>query len=124
MSDEEAAPETTEVAAEEPAAEEPMTIDQAVKEVLKKALIHDGLKRGLHECAKALDKRTAQLCVLAENCEEAAYLKLVKVSTLHCCSREEKHVPWFTPIVPVLCTGAVCRARDQAHYGQRLQGAG
>jgi small subunit ribosomal protein S12e len=58
----------------------PLTIDQAVKQVLKKALIHDGLKRGLHECAKALDKpHTVQLCVLAENCEEAAYIKLVKV---------------------------------------------
>eukprot|EP00587_Corethron_hystrix_P010521 CAMPEP_0113305736 /NCGR_PEP_ID=MMETSP0010_2-20120614/5251_1 /TAXON_ID=216773 ORGANISM="Corethron hystrix, Strain 308" /NCGR_SAMPLE_ID=MMETSP0010_2 /ASSEMBLY_ACC=CAM_ASM_000155 /LENGTH=138 /DNA_ID=CAMNT_0000160229 /DNA_START=141 /DNA_END=558 /DNA_ORIENTATION=+ /assembly_acc=CAM_ASM_000155 len=31
-----------------------MSVLDALKEVLKKALIHDGLKKGLHECAKAL----------------------------------------------------------------------
>jgi small subunit ribosomal protein S12e len=77
MSDEEAAA-AEETPVEEPAAEEPLTLDQATKEVLKNALVHDGLRRGLHECCKALDKRSAQLCILAENCEEAAYLKLVK----------------------------------------------
>eukprot|EP01103_Thecamoeba_quadrilineata_P010335 TRINITY_DN219_c0_g1_i2.p1 TRINITY_DN219_c0_g1~~TRINITY_DN219_c0_g1_i2.p1 ORF type:complete len:141 (-),score=30.48 TRINITY_DN219_c0_g1_i2:140-562(-) len=50
----------------------------SLKEVLKKALIHDGLARGLHECAKALDKRQAHLCVLAQNCDEPAYVKLVE----------------------------------------------
>lgn len=34
------------------------------------ALIHDGLARGLRECAKALDKRQAHLCVLVETCTE------------------------------------------------------
>ena len=46
--------------------------------MLKAALIHDGLARGLHESAKALDKRQALLCVLADNCDEPMYKKLVQ----------------------------------------------
>ncbi len=47
------------------------------QEVLKQALIADGLARGLRESAKALDKRQALLCVLSENCDEPMYKKLV-----------------------------------------------
>jgi len=53
-------------------------IMDVLKDVLKKALIHDGLARGLHECAKALDRRQAHLCVLAANCNEPAYVRLVE----------------------------------------------
>jgi small subunit ribosomal protein S12e len=49
-----------------------------LQEVLKTALITDGLARGLHESAKALDKRQALLCVLADNCDEPMYKKLVQ----------------------------------------------
>ena len=55
-----------------------MDINQALQEVLKTALINDGLARGLHECAKALDKRQAHMCILANNCDEAMYVKLVE----------------------------------------------
>ncbi|XP_076329914.1 small ribosomal subunit protein eS12-like isoform X1 [Tachypleus tridentatus] len=55
-----------------------MDVNTALQEVLKLALIHDGLARGLHEAAKALDKRQAHLCVLATNCDEAMYIKLVE----------------------------------------------
>merc|ERR1712098_507752 len=41
------------------------------------ALIGDGLARGLREAAKALDKRQALLCILADNCDEPMYKKLV-----------------------------------------------
>ena len=47
----------------------------SLKEVLKKALIHDGLARGLHECAKALDRRQAHLCVLSSSCTEPGYTR-------------------------------------------------
>lgn len=40
--------------------------------------IHDGLARGLRECAKALDRREAHLCVLNESCTEAEYIKLIE----------------------------------------------
>eukprot|EP00275_Glaucocystis_incrassata_P000530 EC119651.1.p1 GENE.EC119651.1~~EC119651.1.p1 ORF type:complete len:139 (+),score=27.69 EC119651.1:80-496(+) len=55
-----------------------MDILTALKEVLKKALIVNGLSRGLHECAKMLDRRQALRCVLAANCTEAAYVRLVE----------------------------------------------
>eukprot|EP00966_Prymnesium_polylepis_P148597 3432710-Prymnesium_polylepis.1 len=55
-----------------------MDVETALKIVLKNALCHDGLARGLHECAKALDQGVAQLCVLSGSCNEAAYTKLVE----------------------------------------------
>merc|ERR1712087_641756 len=55
-----------------------MDLETALRAVLKAALIHDGLSRGLHETVKALDKRQALLCILAENCDEASYKKLVQ----------------------------------------------
>ena len=56
----------------------PMDINTALQEVLRTALIHNGLARGIHESAKALDKRQALLCVLASNCDEPAYTKLIE----------------------------------------------
>ncbi|OJD26710.1 40S ribosomal protein S12 [Blastomyces percursus] len=54
-----------------------MSVLDALKGVLKIALIHDGLARGLREASKALDRRQAHMCVLNEGCEEDAYKKLV-----------------------------------------------
>jgi small subunit ribosomal protein S12e len=55
-----------------------MDIMKALQEVLKKSLVHDGLVRGLREAAKALDRREAQLCVLASDCDAKDYTKLIE----------------------------------------------
>ena len=46
--------------------------------MLRTALVHDGLVRGLREVVRALDKRKAHLCVLADNCDEKNYTKLIE----------------------------------------------
>ena len=61
-----------------PALGEPMDIMTALQLVLKKSLAHSGLARGLHEGAKVIEKHAAQLCVLAEDCNQPDYVKLVK----------------------------------------------
>lgn len=73
-----------------------MTVEDALREVLKKSIIHDGLVRGLRECVKALDTRKAHLCVLAEDCDEPNYVALVealckenKISLIKVPSREQ-----------------------------------
>ncbi|KAL5995027.1 40S ribosomal protein S12 [Asimina triloba] len=61
-----------------PALGEPMDVMIALQLVLKKALAHGGLARGLHEGAKVIEKHAAQLCVLAEDCNRPDYVKLVR----------------------------------------------
>jgi len=46
--------------------------------VIQKSQINDGLVHGLNEVVKALDRKEAQLCLLAENCEEDKYKTLVE----------------------------------------------
>ncbi|KAF1867746.1 hypothetical protein Lal_00050179 [Lupinus albus] len=57
---------------------EPMDILTALQLVLRKSLAYGGLARGLHEAAKVIEKHAAQLCVLAEDCDQPDYVKLVK----------------------------------------------
>ncbi|KAJ1727733.1 40S ribosomal protein S12 [Coemansia biformis] len=69
-------PETVEVAAD--AAKGPLTIEEALAIVLRKALANDGLVRGAKESIKALDRKDAELCVLCEATEEAGIVSLVE----------------------------------------------
>ncbi|KAI3455246.1 hypothetical protein Pfo_011909 [Paulownia fortunei] len=78
MSGEEPVVAETPAPAPAPALGEPMDIMTALQLVLKKSLAHGGLVRGLHEGAKAIEKHAAQLCVLAEDCNQPDYIKLVK----------------------------------------------
>ena len=55
-----------------------MDILTALKEVLRKSLVHDGLARGLRESVKTLDRRQAHLCVLSSACDEPAYTRLIE----------------------------------------------
>ena len=58
--------------------------------VLKKAQAYDGLARGLHETTRAIEKQQAQLCILADDCDQPDYKKLIEAL----CS--EKSVPLLT----------------------------
>ena len=83
MADEGEAPPTEEPTEDAPAeeaapAEPPMDVETALQKVLKNALCHDGLFRGLHECCKALDQGIVKLCVLSQACNEPAYTKLIE----------------------------------------------
>jgi len=56
----------------------PMDIYEALQEIMKLAMTHDGIARGLREAVKALDKRQALLCILSSNCDEQTYVKLIE----------------------------------------------
>ncbi|XP_041000089.1 40S ribosomal protein S12-like [Juglans microcarpa x Juglans regia] len=75
MSGEEA---TAAVETPAPVLGETMDIMTALQLVLRKSRAHGGLARGLHEGAKVIEKHAAQLCVLAEDCDQPDYVKLVK----------------------------------------------
>ncbi|KAG1457875.1 50S ribosomal protein L30e-like protein [Sporodiniella umbellata] len=78
MSDHEEVIDTQEVEVAVEASSGQMSVEDALQEVLRRALVHDGLARGLKEAVKALDRRQAHLAVLVESCTESEYLKLVE----------------------------------------------
>ena len=57
---------------------ETLSTEAAMELVVRKSLAYGGLVRGLHECAKVIEKHAAQLCLLAEDCDQPDYVKLVK----------------------------------------------
>merc|ERR1712125_26582 len=52
-------------------------IKDALKMVIKKSQANDGLVKGLNEVCKCLDRKQAILCVLAQDCNDPKYKKLV-----------------------------------------------
>ena len=86
MSDVEAVEQVEQVAVEESTS---ITIEDALKTVLRNALVHDGLVRGLRESTKALARREAQLCVLCESVTEGAIITLVEAL----CNEPEEKIP-------------------------------
>lgn len=46
------------------------TVDEAIKQTLRKALYTNTLYRGLREACKVLDARQALFCFLAKNCDQ------------------------------------------------------
>jgi len=76
--DQEMAVETPEDAVVEEVVEEITNPMDALKIVIKDAIKVDGLRCGLNQAVRALDSRRAQLCCLAEDCDEESYTKLVK----------------------------------------------
>ncbi|CCW66833.1 unnamed protein product [Phytomonas sp. Hart1] len=57
--------------------EEPSSLEDAIRIVIQKSLEANGLVRGLTEVARALDRNVAHLCILAEDCEDGDYKKLI-----------------------------------------------
>jgi len=55
-----------------------LNLRAAVEAVLKQACACDGVARGLRECVAALDRGSAIFCLLAKDCDEAAYVQLVE----------------------------------------------
>jgi len=61
-----------------------MSVLEALKGVLKLALMHDGLARGLREASKALDRRQAHVCILNESCEEGMPFYHATIKGIEC----------------------------------------
>merc|ERR1712094_126217 len=55
----------------------------ALQMVLKKALAHNQLARGLHEGCKAIERGDCQLVILAKDCNQNDYKKLEALAREH-----------------------------------------
>merc|ERR1719473_143545 len=52
-------------------------IKDALKKVIRVAMSADGVVKGLNQVGKSLDRGDAFLCVLAEDCDDPKYKKLI-----------------------------------------------
>ena len=58
--------------------EYPESLNAALQQVLKRALFHKGVTRGLRQTVMALDRNVAHLCVVAEDCDEGEVRALIE----------------------------------------------
>eukprot|EP00754_Rhynchopus_humris_P049185 Rhum_TRINITY_DN8246_c0_g1::Rhum_TRINITY_DN8246_c0_g1_i1::g.26754::m.26754/K02951/RP-S12e, RPS12; small subunit ribosomal protein S12e len=56
---------------------EPIDLNAALQLVLKRALLHKGVTRGLRQTVMALDRNVAHLCVMADDCNVGAVRELI-----------------------------------------------
>jgi len=61
-----------------------MDIAVALQNVLKNARVNDALARGLREVTKALESKRAEFVIIAESCNDKAYIDLVKALASDC----------------------------------------
>lgn len=94
-----------------------MSVEDALQQVLKNALNHDGLARGLRECAKALDKRQAHLCILVETNTEAEYIKLIEALCADHKINLIKVSFYLAPPLPTLVL--ICRRSPMQNFLER-----
>ena len=66
-----------------------ISIEDALKVVLRTSLVHDGLARGLREASKALSRQEAQLCVLCDSVTKASIISFVEAL----CNEGKEKVP-------------------------------
>merc|ERR1711998_507409 len=58
-------------------ADEKSPVMDALKKVIRIAMSADGVVKGLNQVGKSLDRGDAFLCVLAEDCDDPKYKKLI-----------------------------------------------
>jgi small subunit ribosomal protein S12e len=66
-----------------------LSIEDALRGVLRKSLIHDGLARGLREASKALSSGEAHMAVLCDSVTEESYIRLVEAL----CNEPDTKIP-------------------------------
>merc|ERR1712166_880060 len=54
-----------------------LILSSAIKNVILKSMAVDGLVKGLNQVGKALDRKDAYLCILAKDCDDPKYKKLI-----------------------------------------------
>lgn len=53
-------------------------LNEALQRAVKLSLHQSLLAKGIHEVCKAIESKKAKFCILAENCDETNYKKLVQ----------------------------------------------